>query len=306
MAVDKAMKSNKKKDPIIDDVYWTEHGITCSMDVVVDIYWVEKVGWKNGQIIRNYIKHIVDTTNRIFRNHMFNGTIITFELKEVIVLDSYVKMHNYFGLDEYLYSTSQGWYLNLFAKHEQSKCVNILVTGIEFWTQQVSPVTAVIKLNEKTGACANQPNENGRRMNVGMVGLKAVLAYDRTKLVQSAMQMAKALGHLLGAFNDPSDGPFCGGIQSIMTEIPTKLYMPKMASFSDCSRRRIDKQVADHNFGCMSPIQSVCDNGILEPWEVCDCGDADFCKLVTSCCMPGKCNRASASTCSEYDIKDWY
>ena len=153
------------------------------------------------------------------------------------------------------------------------------------------PVTAVTKEDDSTGACARPKTEDTsayfQRSNVALVGLYT-REQERYWVYENAALMARALGHLLGAKIDGDQNQRCAGPYSVMSETVRKHAQP-LARMSACSVKQISKLVKNDKFSCMAPIQSICGDGNRQPFEACDCGRANYCQQVQSCCKPDSC-----------------
>jgi len=228
----------------------------------------------NISYITDLIQTHFEAVNQIYDEKIFTGDLsdIHFKLSRIQVMFGSCAAFRYENCTE-----NRSKYLEIFDQYDFSEfCLAYMFTYLDFHngTAGLASIGTLCRSRQNSGFITLLNNGLDRPIN------------------DSVITLAHELGHSLGAQHDEDvKDEDCGDNYIMAATMNDSL----VEQFSNCSARTMQDKISlvlkDINHNCLlqddeSPLEvSLCGNGVVEPGEECDCGNAQE-TCTDPCCYP--------------------
>ncbi|EDV22592.1 uncharacterized protein TRIADDRAFT_58971 [Trichoplax adhaerens] len=275
---------------------------TCKLALVADYRFFNHIGDKNVGSTINYMVHIADRVDRMYRSESFKDNMprIGFQISKIIVHnESYTSAKHHYNMQKSLHDIQS--HLKLFSLKDWSQvCLAHLFTYQDFADGTIGLAYVASQRQDTVGGICSPRIRNGNDYVSANVGLSTPLNWGK-RMTTLEFQLVLAHGHSFGSEHDPLEG-VCSpseakGGKYLMFPAALSGLNSNNKLFSSCSKDSIKGVLQAKSQLCFTErSKSRCGNYEVEEGEECDAGILGN-KGRSSCCTPN-CKFRPNAVCS--------
>ncbi|RDD42127.1 ADAM 17-like protease [Trichoplax sp. H2] len=276
---------------------------TCKLALVADYRFFNHIGDKNVGSTINYMVHIADRVDRMYRSESFEDNMprIGFQISKIIVHNkSYTSAKHHYNMQKSLHDIQS--HLKLFSLEDWSQvCLAHLFTYQDFTDGTIGLAYVASQRQDTVGGICSPRIRNGNDYVSANVGLSTPLNWGK-RMTTLEFQLVLAHGHSFGSEHDPLEG-VCSpseakGGKYLMFPAALSGLNSNNKLFSSCSKDSIKGVLQAKSQLCFTErSKSRCGNYEVEEGEECDAGILGN-KGRSSCCTPN-CKFRPNAVCSD-------